>query len=820
MTRCAVSLGCFLLAVIGSGFARAEAEAEKKAATGAAFFEDRIRPLLSQRCYKCHGPDKQEGNLRLDRYSGITSGGDSGALIVPGKPDESLLLIAVSYQNEDLQMPPDGKLPEEDLKALREWVSQGVPHPDATKASRALPPVPGETAEQPPLWSFQTPVTAPLPQVRDAGWPTTAIDRFLLADLESHGLSPRQRTDRRTLIRRATFGLIGLPPTPAEIDEFCRDESPDAFNKLVDRLLESPHYGQRWGRHWLDIARYADSNGLDENVAHGNAWRYRDYVLEAFNQDKPFDQFLREQIAGDLLPAESEALRHERLIAIGFLSLGAKVLAEVDERKMEMDIVDEQIDTVGRAILGLTLGCARCHDHKFDPIRTEDYYALAGVFRSTKTMENFTKVARWNENVIATPNELAAKEAHNQKVAEQKASIQRVVDEANKTLLATMSSDAKLPPDAETKYAESTKAELKRLRDELAQLQKAAPPLPSAMGVLEGTIADTCVCIRGSHLTPGPTVPRRIPAVLAPAASPFPAAQSGRRELADWLADRRNPLTPRVIVNRVWRWHFGRGLVESTDNFGRLGDRPTNQQLLDWLAIWFVDQGWSIKNLHRLILASAVYQQESSVTDQPSQVREVDPNNHLLWHFPVRRLEAEAIRDSLLAVSEQLDTARGGSLLHVGNREYLFDHTSKDNTKYDSRKRSIYLPVIRNNLYDVFQLFDSTDATVPSGDRASSTVATQALFMLNGPLVVDSAQALAKNLLAEIPDDRQRVCELYERCFGRLATSAEINRALTFVTDFASSPESRPASAETAPVQAWTAFCQVLFASNDFMYVR
>jgi hypothetical protein len=779
------------------------------------FFETKVRPLLAERCYKCHGEKKQEGDLRLDDYAAMIRGGASGAALVAGKPDESLLIAAVGYQNEELRMPPSAKLPESEVKILREWIQRGTPHPDAAGVSVA-PQAKVDLEQGRQFWAFQPPVGVSLPAVRDASWVRTPIDHFILNDLQVKGLQPTAEADKRTWIRRVTFDLIGLPPTATELDEFLADDSPTAWNRVVDRLLSSPRYGERWGRHWLDVVRYADSNGLDENIAHGNAWRYRDYVIAAWNADKPFDRFTREQIAGDLLPSEDEARRHEQLIATGFFALGPKVLAEVDERKMEMDIVDEQIDTFGRAFLGLTLGCARCHDHKFDPVRIDDYYALAGILRSTTTMENFTKIARWHENLIAKPAELQAKAAYDQQLSEKKGAIQKTIGAADQALASseTAGTAALKDTEREAKYPESVKTELKKLREELKQLEKTPPPMSSAMGVKEGTPTDTAVCLRGSHLTPGKTVPRGVPAVLVMKPLDIPASNSGRRELAEWLTDPRNPLLARVAVNRIWRWHFGRGLVESTDNFGKLGDRPTNQPLLDWLAVWFMEHDWSVKELHRLIVGSAVYCQASHPAPPDAVALTVDPDNRLLWRFPIRRLEAEAIRDSLLLVSDQLDTAMGGSLLHVGNREFLFDHTSKDNTKYDSRQRTVYLPVIRNNQYDVCQLFDATDATVPSGDRAASTVPTQALFMLNSNLVFDAGRGLADAAQSAAADDRLRIHWLFPRCFGRAAGDADVDRCLDFL---AKCPQVSRGGGQR---EAWTALCQILLASNEFIYVR
>ncbi|HZZ82380.1 MAG TPA: PSD1 and planctomycete cytochrome C domain-containing protein, partial [Gemmataceae bacterium] len=656
------------------------------------FFETSIRPLLATHCQKCHGAKKQEGNLRLDAREHILKGGERGPAVVVGQPDKSLLIQAVRQTDKNLRMPDGGKLSEREIADLTRWIAMGLPYPQREPIAKA------DGAKKKDWWAFKAPGDPVVPKVKDMAWPQSPLDHFILAQLNHKGLKPAPRADRRTLIRRATYDLIGLPPTPEEIDAFVNDKAPGAFAKVVDRLLASPHYGERWGRHWLDIARYADSNGLDENVAFGNAWRYRDFVVAAFNADMPYDQFLLEQLAGDLLATDDPAVRQRRLIATGFLSLGPKVIAEVDERKMEMDIVDEQIDTVGRSILALTLGCARCHDHKFDPVKMDDYYGLAGIFKSTKTMEHFKKIARWHENTLGSPNDIVRKAEHDKLVARLKTEI--------KTLTA--------------KKTDDTKTRVKQLRDELARLEKNAPVIATALGVTEGHVIDVPIHKRGNHLKLGAIVPRRVPEVLAGTKPPsFDARHSGRLELARWLVQRDHPLTARVMVNRLWRWHFGQGIVRTPDNFGLLGEVPDNPELLDWLARRFAD-GWSLKAMHRVIMLSSTYQMSSY---QDPKTAALDPENRLHGRALARRLEAEAIRDALLAVSGGLDPTMGGSLLHVPNRAYLFDHTSKDLTNYDSKRRSLYLPVIRNNVYDVFQLFDFPDPGFPSGDRATTTVA-------------------------------------------------------------------------------------------------
>ncbi len=800
-------IGVLLFAVLA-----AEDPAQTRAPTAEQlkFFETNVRPVLVEHCQKCHGEKKQWAGLRLDSRAALLRGGDSGAAIAPGKPDESLLIRAVRHEDENLKMPENSKLAERQIADLVRWVEMGAPFPDA---------LPGATRSRDPNhWAFQPPADVALPGVKNGEWINSPIDQFVLAKLEAAGLTPAAKADKRTLIRRVTFDLTGLPPTPAEVDAFIANERPDAYALLVDRLLSSPAYGERWGRHWLDVARYADSNGLDENVAHGNAWRYRDYVVTAFNQDKPFDRFLVEQLAGDLLPAADEAQRHEHLIATGFLTIGPKVLAEVNEAKMKMDIVDEQLDTVGRVFLGLTLGCARCHDHKFDPIATADYYGLAGIFKSTRTMETYTKVAKWHENPLVSPAATATKAEYDAQLAAKKKAVDDFVATADKAARDKLAADAKPPEKLETLYPEETKAELAKLREALAVVEKNPPDLPAAMGVAEDTIVDLAIHIRGNPLKLGDVIPRHTPPVVrGPQASQFSSSESGRRQLADWLIDPQHPLTSRVIVNRVWRWHFGTGLVRTTDNFGLLGEAPSHPELLDWLARRFVADGWSFKSLHRVILNSRAYQL-SSLADPALIVG--DPENRLFGRANVRRLEAEEVRDALLQISGKLDPAVGGSLLKVKNRGYLFDHTSIDLSDYTSQRRSLYLPVIRNNLFDLFQLLDFPDPAVPSGDRAMTTVAPQALLMLNSDFVMQSADELAKRLLSDAANDNDRLSLLSQVVFGRDATAQERDGNLAFVARVEQSLAAKVPDAGERRRQAWSVMCHVAIASNEFVYIR
>lgn len=906
----------------------AHCQAAEPDAAGLEFFEKSVRPLLVKHCYKCHAADEDSGGLLLDSRDAILKGGDSGAAIVPGDPNKSLLIEAVRYTNSDLKMPPKNRLPAADIELLEKWVAMGAPDPRTPVVAGAAPAPTGMSIEEGrQFWSFK-PVSDPsLPEVRTPGWVQTPIDAFVLAKLEASGLQPAPRADKRTLIRRVTFDLTGLPPTPKEIEAFLADESSDAFKKVVERLLDSPAYGVRWGRHWLDVARYADSNGLDENLAFGNAWRYRDYVVNAFNNDKPFNRFLIEQLAGDLVPEANQ----ETKTATGFLVLGAKVLAEPDREKLEMDTIDEQLDSTGKAFLGMTLGCVRCHDHKFDPIKQTDYYALAAIFKSTRTFgdTNTGAIKHWREYSFASQDDLDKLKAVDKLIADKKAAAasfktaatiklrnearakateylvaaagfdpsmpltqveaiakplglhprilhhcrlhlayhqddpffirwhelasagdaagiekhyrplfaaaEAALAAAQKANPKTNTLDDKslepvraalydaagflaVPPKPEFALDAATLAEYHRLADEARIVESNAADAAGAMGVSDGIVRNEVpIHIRGNHRNLGKPVSREFPEVMRTSSVRpiLPVNQSGRLEFAQWMASTEHPLTARVYVNRLWRWHFGTGIVASTENFGRLGDRPSHPELLDWLARHFMENGWSTKEMQRLILASSVYQMGST---HPSETagNQIDAENRLLWKFRLQRLEAEQIRDAILAVSGRLDETLGGKSVPLRNRQFVFDHTSIDHTKYDSLRRALYLPVIRNNVYTLFEQFDFPDPTMPTGNRNSTVVAPQALLMMNSELVMDSADEMARQLLDYSQDKAARVQAAYDRAFGRPPTDLETQRVLAFVAELTSGEGTNNDHEQ----QAWALFCQSLLASNEFIYLR
>ncbi len=764
------------------------------------FFEAKVRPLLAEKCFACHSAPKAQGGLNLRTRSDILKGGVLGPSIKPGDPDGSLLVQVVRFQHS-VKMPPQGKMAPEQIQILEEWVRRGAPWGIESPKDKAAGS--GPKAQSPKLkaqahWSFQPAKRPAVPSVKSRWWVKNPIDAFVAASLEKQGLKPNRYADRRTLIRRATFDLTGLPPTPEEIEAFVNDKSPNAWEKVIDRLLASSRYGERWGRHWLDVVRYSDSNGLDWNEVFAYAHRYRDYVIESFNEDKPYNQFVREQLAGDLMPGKTDAETYERITATGMLVMGPKLLAQQDRLKLVMDVVDEQIDVVSKGFMGLTVSCARCHDHKFDPVSTKDYYALAGIFKSTMTMNGTLprngRVWYWNERPLAEPEVVQTWQEHNKTVRDMQNRIRKCKDSEEK----------------------------KALNEELKKLQAQAPPAPPlVMAVQEGEAQNVKVHLRGNPKTLGEEVHRGIPAMPgAGPGTPVADKRSGRLELANWIASPSHPLTGRVIVNRVWQGHFGRGIVPTPDNFGLLGEKPTHPELLDWLASTFTSNpsqsglGWSLKKLHRLIMLSAAYQMSS---DARPEAYAKDPENRWLWRMSPRRLEAEAIRDAMLASSGQLDTSMGGSLLPkntgLAGKEVKID--------FASQRRSVYLPVIRGGVYDVLEAFDFADPQVVTGRRPVTTVSTQALVMLNSPFVIDQSERMANEVLsAPDLDDVQRVELAYRRTLGRTPSSTETRRTLEYLEDFSRRLEATQPDPAKRRLEAWRMFTQTLFASNEFRYVN
>jgi mono/diheme cytochrome c family protein len=733
------------------------------------FFEKHVRPVLATKCQSCHGAKRQQGGLRLDSHSSLLKGSDNGAVIVPGQPDKSLLVKAIRYDG-DVQMPPKGKLSDEAIAHLTEWVKMGAPWPEEVGKADSSSQSVAEVRRT--HWAFQ-PVRKPiLPAVKKADWVKKPIDAFVLAGLEAKGLTPAPAADRRTLIRRVTLDLHGLPPTPEEVATFESDRSPDAYARLVDRLLASPRYGERWGRHWLDVARYADSKGyvFTDERRYPFAYTYRDYVIRAFNEDLPYDQFVLQQLAADQLPLGEDK---RPLAALGFLTLGRRFLNNIH------DIIDDRIDVTMRGLQAMTVGCARCHDHKFDPIPQKDYYSLYGVFASSVEPKDLP--------LIMMPQQTAELAAFEKELAKRKAEVEKYREQHKDEIVK-----------GNRKFRDGLRA----LQKKVDQLQVTAPAAPPRAMVLIDKPAPVTphVFLRGNPRNPGPQVPRQFLEVVAgEKRQPFRQG-SGRLELARAIADRNNPLTARVLVNRVWLHHFGAGLVRTPSDFGLRGDPPTHPELLDWLAVTFIDNGWSIKKLHRLILLSNTYQQSSS---GDPRLLEMDPDNRLLARMNRRRLDFEAMRDSLLSVAGRLDTTMGGRAVELTTQPF-------------STRRTVYGFIDRQNLPGLFRTFDFASPDTSSPQRYTTTVPQQALFLMNSPFVIEQARHfLQRPDVAGQTEDEGKIKRMYQLAYGRAPETDEIALGMRFLAE---AHKSNEAKRSALPLLAWEQYAQVLLLSNEFAF--
>lgn len=758
------------------------------------FFEKKVRPLLVSHCYACHSADtKPAGGLRVDDINGLLSGGNSGAAIVPGDVDASRLISRILPESRR-RMPQDSEpLSDEQIEILKQWVADGAvwPQIDASKYLESNEDWYSDLRER--HWAWQPVSTPDVPEVRDATWPRDDIDRFVLSALESNELRPVGDADRVTLLRRVTFDLTGLPPSAAEIDVFVNDTSEHAFEQVVDRLLNSSAYGERWGRHWLDVARYAESTGPSRNIPYPHAWRYRDYVLNSFNADVPFNQFIQEQIAGDLLPADSDAERDRMSIATGFLAIGVKDVNQRFRERFILDNVDEQIDVVSRSVLGLTVSCARCHDHKFDPIPTADYYALAGIFTSTEDGAGLRNQMGGGGLAYYVPAKLIPLKSLQLAAPpeDQVAALTAKVAEARDKFEAIRGT-------AEGLAVQSNGRPLQRVyRDRLDKLQGQLNALtdPAARGgavhgVRESaSVADTNIRLRGEAEMLGPIVPRGFLSTFdLPDKPTINPAESGRKELAEWLTSANNPLTTRVAVNRIWHHLFGQGIVPTVDNFGTMGDVPSHPELLDYLATQFVGDNWSFKSLIRRIVLTRTYQLAS--TDSPEYLA-VDPENKLLWRHAPRRLSAEELRDSMLAVSGELipSPASGSPAQELQMRE-MRDNDQEaariHQAAGESRYRSVYLPLLRGLIPKSLEAFDPVEQTLVTGRRDATTVPSQALFMLNSAFVHQRSAALADRLMQNTEvSDGDRVVKVWQDAFGRRPEDHEVTASIAFVNQFA-----------------------------------
>ncbi len=812
---------------------------ERTEPDGLKFFEKHIRPVLVKECYSCHSnaSDDIKGKLTLDTRAGIRKGGDRGPTVVPGDVRQSLLIRALRHTDAKLKMPPGKKLPEEVVSNFETWIAMGAPD------SRDGDAVVGDkyTADMEQgrrHWAFQQPKTAQIPNVKRTEWPRTDVDRFIMARMESKGLIPVADADRRTLLRRLSFDLTGLPPSTEDMTAFESDPSDQAIERAVDRLLASPRSGEKWARHWLDLARYAESTGKTVNFYYPHAWRYRDYVIAAFNKDKPYDQFIKEQLAGDLMPSDDPGIEAERLIATGFLAIGPKTLNERSGLKYELDIVDEQIDVTTQAFLGITVACSRCHDHKFDPIPQADYYALAGIFRSTEVCYGTVSYinAQRQTRLVTLPEKANVETAAPHLSDRERQQLEAQIKDARNSIRS-------MKDGLQQFFAQGR---ISLLQAQLDACEVDGRPKRLAMGVRDkptpaGTglrlgsrgrrfgdftydgmesIDDSPVYVRGEPDQPGERrVPRGTLQVISTEPLVIAATSSGRLELANWIASRSNPLTARVMVNRVWLQLFGRGLVPTADDFGLAGQQPSHPELLDHLAIRFMEDGWSVKRLIKYLVTSRVYQLSTTADNGAMQV---DPDNVFFWRMQPRRFDAECLRDAMLAVSGQLTATPpvGSAVARAGEGPVTgFSRRSALTAVNDPRNthRSIYLPVIRDNLPESMGLFDGADPSLIVTSRKQTTVPSQGLFLLNNEFVMRAADAMADNLLRveSVPD---RIHEAFLGLYGRLPTSGEQSATEKFLKNYQDRLATEGVVEARRPKETWSAFCQAMFASAEFQY--
>jgi hypothetical protein len=955
-----------LLAFLASGVIAGMVQAADPSGEGIAFFETRIRPVLVENCIKCHGPDKTKAKLRLDSRTTMLKGGDTGPAILPGDPSRSLLLKAIGYSDPDLRMPPRGKLADAHLADFAAWIKMGAPWPDdgdrKVASSKAF-----NLKERSSHWSLQPLKPVSLPVVKHRTWPQSPIDRFVLARLEATGLTPAPPANRRTLLRRITYDLTGLPPTPAEIDAFLADAAPGAFAKVVDRLLASPQYGERWARHWLDLVRFAETAGHEFDFDLPDTYRYRDYVIRAFNADLPYNQLVVEHVAGDLLPRPRRhptERTNESILATGFWYLSEAKHSPVDVRGDQADHLDNQIDVFAKTFLGLTVACARCHDHKFDAIATKDYYALCGYLQSSRYQHAFiddpepsratirhlkqlqdeirglvgieesvshqgTEASRspggpvvfadfrkdtfasWFvsgeafgdgpsrpgaillqpdprrpikslvapgvahsglvsgrlQGVLRSPTFVIDRKKIHYRLLGHQGQVRVIIDgyqlirdpiygglafgvnNAERLQWRTQDvsmwlghrayieivddgpgyigveqilfsdGDAPMATGSDVRPGPMAPAEampqLAVLLHQYQQLEASLAQPRRALAMQDGTPVDDRVSIRGSHKNLGELVPRRFLEVFGGTEQPAPRHGSGRLELARRMVDpAKTPIVPRVMVNRLWQHHFGDGIARSPDDFGVLGQLPTHSELLDYLAAEFVRRGWSLKQMHRMMLLSSTYQMASRSEERAETL---DPQNKLLHRMPVRRLEAEAIRDALLAVSGRLDQTMYGPSMPPHLTPFMLGRGRPNfsGPLDGGGRRSIYLNVRRNFLTPMFLAFDYPIPFSTMGRRSVSNVPAQALTMMNNPFVLQQAELWAKRVLADKGlTPRQRIERMYVTAFGRPATAGELADASAFLA------EQARINGRTIEERAWTDLCHVLVNVKEFIFVN
>ncbi|MBA4031214.1 MAG: hypothetical protein C0478_10050 [Planctomyces sp.] len=759
-----------------------------------AFFEKKIRPVLVANCYTCHSADnKAASGLRVDDFHGLKAGGNRGPGVVPGQPDDSLLIQAVRYQGK-LKMPPEGKLSEEQIRDLETWVANGAVWP-LPKVSADIGRGRADYAElRREHWAWQPLQKVAMPTVKNEAWSSQSVDRFVLQKLEEKGLEPGRDADPVALLRRVAFDLTGLPPSAAQQERYLASPSQETFTQLVDELIASPAFGEKWGRHWLDVARYGESTGSARNLPYPQAYKYRNYVIDAINRDKPFNEFVQEQIAGDLLPFSSEAEREEHLVATGLLALGVKDVNQRFKVRFVMDNVDEQIDTVTRSVLGLTVSCARCHDHKFDPVSQREYYAVAGIFTSTDLLAGLrNKMGGGGLDYYDTSALLVISQTAKEPDPEQNTKIekaQKAVAEAREEFerLRGTPEGMEKGPNGRPRQQQA-RQKWNRLQAELNLLTDPAHLGEVALGARDSkAIADTALRLRGEAEQLGPEVPRGFLELASWEGQPeVNRSQSGRLELAQWMTDPRNALAQRVIVNRVWHHLFGRGIVSTVDNFGVTGDIPSHPELLDHLAQEFIADGYSLKRLVRKLVLTRTYQLSAETV---AANETIDPSNRWLWRHSPRRLAAEEIRDGILAAAGTLESSRpekaaAASLKVIEIRNNGPEARELQNKSEQARVRSVYLPLVRGILPRALEVFDFAEQGMVTGSRDNTTVAPQALFLLNDSLVRGQSIQVAEELLQdESATEEARITQAYRRILGREPSTTELQGISQYLADF------------------------------------
>ncbi len=837
---------------------------------GIEFFESRIRPVLVRECYACHSAQagQAKGGLQLDSKTSLLLGGDSGPVLVPGSPDDSPLWSAINH--EDYVMPPGKQLSSSELEDFRTWIEMGAPDPRVPETARAAATVTdADIRRGRQFWSFVPPQKPPLPD-HGPTWALNEIDQFVFEQLRQNDLRPAADAGPETVLRRLCLDLAGLPPTPDQRIEFLNQwqSSPDsAVQVLVDRLLDSPEFGERWGRHWLDVARYAESSGKEVNATYSQAWRYRDYVIDSFNADKPYDRFVQEQIAGDLLPVDSDQEWAENLIATGFLALGPKTLIEQNPRQFVADLIDEQIDATSRVVLGVSVACARCHDHKFDPIPQSDYYAMAGIFRSTRTFYGTldTRQNRRPAKLIRLPvpdPRPVARPLDRQQVQQLQQRVAELDEEIRELtrLRREARQSGETPPDIQATIRQLASLGTRRsaLQQRLDEVDESGQPRALCMGVQPAPRpVNANFLVRGEVDQPGELVPRGFVQVLDEDPASIPDDSGGRLELAYWLTARDNPLTARVMVNRIWQHLLGQAIVTSTDNFGATGQAPSHPELLDWLAVTFMDDGWSVKQMVRRIATSRTYRMASTWDAAAFQQ---DPENRLLWRANPTRLDAEVLRDSMLAVCGKLDRQRplasdvaraGETVSRDGSLRMASDLVLRQMENAENRAsrprpgqrnnrrtgnprseqdrflgvvddtpqadpvafyRSVYLPILRDHVPRALEVFDFAESSMIVGTRESSNTPDQGLYFLNNRLVIFCSDALARRLAGEASSVNDQIERAFELCYGRSPGQREMAAARKFYNNF-------EVAGRDPQHKKLAAVCQSIMASAEFRIV-